>query len=72
MRGLYDILNITFTATQTVTRAQTHTYTLSGAVSQCSAAQCPSTGLGCCLALHHPSSPACLLLGDRKSITASP
>lgn len=34
--------------------------------------QCPSPGLGCCLVLHHPSSPACLLQGDKKSITTSP
>lgn len=33
---------------------------------------CPSTGLGRSLTLHHPSSPACLLLGDKKSITARP
>lgn len=33
---------------------------------------CPSTGLGRSLTLHHPSSPACLLLRDKKSFTACP
>lgn len=33
---------------------------------------CPSTGLGRSLTPRHPSSPACLLLRDKKSITARP